>query len=156
MPELLALLRVPVGMRAVNTVEVLREPGDVLLQAQGIGMRIRDEQHLLVGLAHGLEEVPGTRQVFDPLVVVPVQLHHVEFQALAPVVQAVPVQFALYLAILGEQPLARLAQCHAVLLGPALGHVGKPHEVVVGEIEDRTVHVEHQSLAVGQRGFRIE
>ena len=148
MPEVLLFLCVPEGMGAVYGVEVFGETGNLLLQRQRIRVRVGDQQHFLSGFAHGLEEPLCAGQVLDAVVMLLMQLQDVKPETLAPVIEAIPVKFTLHVAVLGQQAFASFVQGHAVPLGPLFGDTRQPHVIVVGKIEDRAIHVEHERIAL--------
>ena len=74
-----------------------------------------------------------------------VKLHDIDFQTIAPVIQAVPVKIALHCFVFRHQELKGILKRHVIFHGIAPWYEFLPHVVVERQIEERAVHVEHQS-----------
>ena len=84
------------------------------------------------------------------------QLEHVNTEVFTPVIEAIPLEVAGNRMRACQQEVARLLQRHPVRFGIASGNVGQPHVVVVRQVEDGAVHIEHERFALAQRGFGFE
>ena len=119
-------------------------------------MRVGDKQHPHIGFPHGLEERLGAGQVVDAVMHLAVQLQHVETEALAPVVEAIPFQVSLDRQVLGIQAVARQLVFEAIVLGIAAHNELFPDIGVERQIKDGAVHIQHERLAFGDSCFGIE
>ncbi|QHB25576.1 hypothetical protein TCK1_230 [Pseudomonas monteilii] len=145
-PELRALFRVAIIVRADQPLEIRRQLYPLQFQRQRITMRIGNHHHPLAGLANRRQESVGIRpqgnQVGDFLL----QLANRQAQLAAPEVQAIPVQRA---GIAFEQRLQlhfRHGPAYSVQLGIALGQVLQPEAVVVVQVEQGAVHVQQDGI----------
>ena len=97
-----------------------------------------------------------TGQVFDAVVHFVMQCQNVEAQALAPVIEAVPLEIALDRQVLGIQTVARHRVFQPVVARIAAYHELFPNIGIERQVKNGPVHVEHQRFAVLHGRFRIE
>ena len=102
------------------------------------------------------QKVLGTRQVIDAVILFAVQLGDVQPQLVAPVIQAIPLQAAMQGLVLSVYGVTRRIRVEAIRCRILLRHVVRPHVIVVREIENRAIHIEHQGLATAKCGFGID
>ena len=127
-----------------------------VLDAQSFAMGIRDHEYPDILLAHRPQKILGARQVADAVVLVAVSLSDIDVQVVTPVIQAIPFDLAAHRVELGVQLLTCRGWLKAVLGSKVLRDMVHPHVIVVGKIEHRAVHVQHQGFAFEQRGFGID
>ena len=94
----------------MDAVKVLAKTRDLVLQLQRIAVGIGHQQDFDIHGRNCAQKLFRSRQEVDALMVVAMQLHDIQLQALAPVIEAIPMQFTLGSPVPREQLLACVAR----------------------------------------------
>ena len=144
-----------VYVRAVEPVEVISQARDRILERQRIRMRVRHEQHADILPVHCFQEVQGAREVANAVRDIVVDLDDVDAEPVIPVIEAIPLEITLHCRVLFEQAIPRVLERQIVGHRVPPRHEVFPDVVVERQVENRSIHIEHQRLATFERGLRI-
>ncbi len=141
-PETRVFLRRAEVMRAMHLIEVLPEAGFRQLELPTAMVGIGGQPKIAPAAANRLQEMLAAGQGGNPVLHFRFHRDDVEPGEAAPVIEAVPVQGTENGFEFGIQPCIGFLEAEAMQLGVAPGYKFVPEMIVVGEVEDRAVHVE--------------